>query len=186
MTILERKLSLETRTMPATSPDFEVFFSQFWSPICAHCYRFLGDRDEAEDIALEVFWKLHKKELWQKESQGGIRSWLYRVATNDALNAIRSMKRRQQYEFEAGREHLESTYTPNPAREMERVEIRARIRLVLSRMKKKQASVLSLRLAGLSYREIAEIIKVSPNSIGTLLARAEKEFMALYLELEGR
>jgi RNA polymerase sigma-70 factor (ECF subfamily) len=172
--------------MPAIETAFEQIFSQHWAPICSHCFRFVGDRDEAEDLTLEAFWKLYKKGIWRTESDTRIRNWLYRVATNDSLNAIRGRKRRQQYELEAGLGYIRSTSVGNPVTESERRAERVLIRRVLSRMKKQYASVLSLRYAGLSYREIAQAIRISPNSVGTMLARAEKEFMQLYLELEGR
>ena len=186
MTILERRASLKASSMPVLSSAFEEIFAQHWSPICAHCFRFVGDRDEAEDIALETFWKLYQDGIWQRENERKVRSWLYRVATNDSLNAIRGRKRRHQYELEAGIDHLDSSRSIDPAADAEQQEVAAMIRLVLSRMKKKHARVLSLRHAGLSYREVADVMQISPNSIGTLLARAENEFMQHYSKMEGR
>jgi RNA polymerase sigma-70 factor (ECF subfamily) len=172
--------------MSAIETTFEEIFGQQWSPICAHCFRFVGDPDEAEDLALEAFWKLYKNGIWRRESESRVRSWLYRVATNDSLNAIRGRKRRQQYELEAGLNYLKSSKTLNPASEAERAEERRVIRQVLSQIKKKHASVLSLRYAGLSYREVADAMRISPKSVGTLLARAEEEFFQQFRKMEGR
>jgi RNA polymerase sigma-70 factor (ECF subfamily) len=47
-------------------------------------------------------------------------------------------------------------------------------------MKPRSAQLLILRHSGLSYAEIASAIEVSPNSVGTLLARAEREFEEQY------
>jgi DNA-directed RNA polymerase specialized sigma24 family protein len=52
-------------------------------------------------------------------------------------------------------------------------------------MKPRSAKTLVLRYSGLSYAEIANAIGVSPNSVGTLLARAEREFEQQYRALEG-
>ena len=46
----------------------------------------------------------------------------------------------------------------------------------------RQAQLLILRHSGLSYQEIAETLNVAPTSVGTLLVRAEKEFIRLYEE----
>jgi len=51
---------------------------------------------------------------------------------------------------------------------------------VLAHMRPRSAQVLVLRHSGLSYTEVAEAIGAAPGSVGTLLARAEKEFERLY------
>ena len=69
--------------------------------------------------------------------------------------------------------------------EVERAEERQRVRQVLSQMKPRSAKILVLRHSGLSYAEIAGAVKVSPNSVGKLLSRAEKVFEQRYRALEG-
>jgi RNA polymerase sigma-70 factor (ECF subfamily) len=49
-------------------------------------------------------------------------------------------------------------------------------------MRPREAQLLILRHSGLAYKEIAAALGVAPGSIGTLLARAEKEFERLYSE----
>lgn len=155
-------------------------------------YRIVGDPDEAEDLALEAFLKLHGK----MDGSGGLKvlpmrssfsGWLYRVATNLGLNALRARKRRTQYELEAGKISLEGSHPENPGVAVERAEERQRVRQILSQMKPRSAKILVLRHSGLSYKEIAAAIRVSPNSIGKLLSRAENDFERRYraLELEG-
>jgi RNA polymerase sigma-70 factor (ECF subfamily) len=73
-----------------------------------------------------------------------------------------------------------SAGSPNPAKEVERSEDRQRVQQTLQQMQARQAQLLILRHSGLSYQEIAETLNVSPTSIGTLLVRAEKEFIRLY------
>jgi RNA polymerase sigma-70 factor (ECF subfamily) len=52
-------------------------------------------------------------------------------------------------------------------------------------MKPRSAKILVLRHSGLTYAEIAAAIKISPNSVGKLLSRAEKDFELRYRALEG-
>ncbi len=150
-------------------------------------YRIVGDRAEAEDLALETFLKLHG----QINGEVGVKGlsttsgWLYRVATNLGLNALRSRKRREQYELEGGRISLETAHPENPAVAVERAEERQRVHLILSQMKARSAKILVLRHSGLSYAEIAAALKVSQNSVGKLLSRAEKDFERRYRGLEG-
>jgi RNA polymerase sigma-70 factor (ECF subfamily) len=166
--------------------DFETLFQEHWPRVYGVIFRLVGDHAEAEDLALEAFLKLHSKingtRKVKAESIGG---WLYRVATNLGLNALRSRKRREQYELEAGRISLEASHFENPAVEIERAEERQRVRSVLAKMNSRSAKILVLRHSGLSYAEIAAAVRVSPNSVGKLLSRAERDFERRYRALEG-
>jgi RNA polymerase sigma-70 factor (ECF subfamily) len=55
-----------------------------------------------------------------------------------------------------------------------------RVRAVLAAMKDRDAELLLLRADGMAYREIAHLLGVQPSSVGTLLARAEREFERRY------
>jgi RNA polymerase sigma-70 factor (ECF subfamily) len=75
---------------------------------------------------------------------------------------------------------LEEDQDDDPPAAFERTEEIERVRGTLRRMAPRQAQLLSLRHAGLSYKELAQALGVAPGSIGTLLTRAEVEFEALY------
>lgn len=162
---------------------FDSIFHTYWSKVRSLLAGLVGDADEAEDLALEVFWRLYKKPPADFDPQrlGG---WIYRVATNLGYNALRAQKRRRHYEESAGIERLEHTLTPNPAQELDKAEQRRHIRLALSQMKPRSAQILALRYSDLSYAEIAAALNISPTSIGTLLARAEREFEKRYRKIE--
>jgi len=158
----------------------EAAFQQHWSRLYALLYRLVGDRAEAEDLALEVFWRLHRSppRLADESRLGG---WLYRVATHLGFNTLRARRRRQRYEIEAGSLVFEEHASNDPAGEAEKALERARVRKVLENMKPRAAQVLVLRHSGLTYAEIAAALGVAPSSVGTLLARAEQEFETRYL-----
>jgi RNA polymerase sigma factor (sigma-70 family) len=64
----------------------------------------------------------------------------------------------------------------NPSAVIELEEERYRVRQALAKMKKRPAKILILRHSGFSYAEIAAAVGVADSSVGTLLARAEREF----------
>lgn len=148
-----------------------------WDRLCGVLYRLVGDPDEAEDLALETFMQLYRRPPAKGNNLNG---WLYRVATNLGLNSLRARKRRQRYEELVGAEALEDSSAEDPAEIVERSQIRDQVRATLGAMRRRSAQVLILRHSGFSYAEIADTINVSPGSVGTLLARAEKEFERLY------
>ena len=114
--------------------NFETLFQEHWPRVYGVIFRIVGDRGEAEDLALEAFLKLHRKINGAGKVKAlSVGGWLYRVATNLGLNALRSRKRREQYELEAGRISLEAAHLENPTVEIERAEERQRVRLILRR-----------------------------------------------------
>ena len=164
--------------------DFEAIFLEHWPRVYGVLLRLVGDYAEAEDLALETFWRLYDRPP-QDESSLNVGGWLYRVATNLGLNAIRAWKRRERYEMEAGLWDAGANADVDPERAVSDAEDRRRARLVLRDMDQRPAQLLILRHSGLSYRELAAALGVSENSIGTLLIRAEREFERRYRRLEG-
>ena len=138
----------------------EAAFDEHWTWVCTTLYR------------------LHRRPPKDRgdPDRRALGSWLHRVATNVGLNAIRAKQRRRRYEALAGMVRLQRDAPVDPAREFERRETQASVRRVLAEMKPRAAQVLVLRHSGLSYAEIAAALNVAPGSVGTLLARAEKDF----------
>jgi RNA polymerase sigma-70 factor (ECF subfamily) len=160
---------------------FETLFQQHWERLCRVLLQIVGDEAEAQDLALETFVRLYRRPPADERNLGG---WLYRVATNLGLNALRARKRRQAYEEQAGALALEQDGPEDPAEAVERALERQRVREALGAMKPRSAQVLLLRHSGLSYAEIATAVDVAPSSVGTLLARAESEFEDQYTRMD--
>ncbi len=177
MTVTVHPHAADRPARPETAA-FETLFFQHYTRVYAVLFRLVGDRHTAEDLSLETFLKLWQQPPSRSDNLAG---WLYRVATRLGYNALRAAKRRAHYESHAASD-LRSADSADPADEAERSDDRTRVRAVLSRMPEREAQLLILRHSGLAYKEIAAALGVSPNSVGTLLTRAEKEFERLYLE----
>ena len=104
---------------------------------------------------------------------------------NQGFNALRARKRRSRYEGEAGAQTLEDYPSPQPENEIERAEQRREVQAALAQMNPRSAKLLVLRQSGLSYKELATVLKTKPSSVGKLLARAEDEFEKIYRQLRG-
>jgi RNA polymerase sigma factor (sigma-70 family) len=172
----------ETVQAESGSSGFEALFMEHWAHVYRILHRLLGDSSEAEDLALETFFRLYQHHpLPEKEFNLG--GWLYRVATNLALHSIRSWKRRERYELAAGRYALDETPEDHPAEIMAKEEEHRFVRLALAEMNERQSQLLIMRHSGLSYKDIAKALKLAPTSIGPLLVRAEREFEKHYRAL---
>jgi RNA polymerase sigma-70 factor (ECF subfamily) len=171
-----------TQAKPADA--FEAIFRTHWNKVCSLIYRLVGDPDEAEDLALETFWRLYRtfRDGSPGANPGG---WLYRVAVNLGYNHLRARTRRTRYEQEAGKLVLDRSGEENTAADAEkRIEAQL-VRKALAGMKQRSAQILVLRHSGVSYAEIAAALNISPGSVGKLLARAEQEFERSYRKMEG-
>jgi RNA polymerase sigma factor (sigma-70 family) len=133
-------------------------------------YRRLGDRDQAEDLAQESFIRL------LADRPRSPRAWLFSVALNLARDVERQEKRRSQRLVILGADDVESPGS-GPEAAMVQVEVAAHVKSALSRLSERDRNILTLREEGLSYKEIAGVIGVSPTSMGPLLNRAQKRFL---------
>lgn len=152
----------------------ETLFQQQYPRIVGMLARLTGDRGHAEEIAADVFCKVASR-----PSVAGLEdltAWVYRVATNAGLDAVRSNARRRRREQEATVESIRTASPGGALEDLLRQERCARVQSVLSSLKPREAQLLLLRASGLAYRELAQTLGVQASSIGTILARAEAEF----------
>ena len=158
----------------AGSAPFDAAFREHYPRVVGLLARLTGDRGHAEEIAADVFCKLSKSSSVSVDREHWM-PWLYRVAVNAGLDALRSNTRRRRREETAGAEGLAAAQS-SALDGMLREERCARVREVLGSLKPREAQMLLLRADGMSYRELAEALGIQPASVGTLLARAEAEF----------
>ncbi len=158
--------------------DLEAAFRRYYRQVHDLLYRLVGE--EADDLAQEVFWRLHTRPPRALTSDLG--AWLYRVATRLGYNALRAARRRErrQQGWGALEGELAPHSEPSPEITLERTEEQERVRAVLSRLTRREASLILLHHHGLSYRELAQVLGVAPGSVGALLARAERAFIRHY------
>jgi RNA polymerase sigma-70 factor (ECF subfamily) len=162
------------RFLAGDQASFEELFLRHYHMVYGVLYRLASSHQEAEDLAQEVFLKLYRSPLRHDDNVAG---WLYRVAINSGYNALRSAQRHTRREMLAG---SEPAVSPQPEAEAQRHELAQQVRAALLDIPEREAKLLALSQAGFSYTEIADIVGVAPGSVGTLLARARKAFLAAY------
>jgi RNA polymerase sigma-70 factor, ECF subfamily len=170
--------STELSAISTSDAGFDALFIANYKPLTRVIYRVLGDTAAAEEVAAEAFWKLHRN---PPASDHNLAGWLYRTGIRLAFDSLKKRKRRVNYEAHAPG----PTPMPSPEDAVRRGEERFRVRQVLSALSPVQSSLLILRGEGYSISEIAEILALNPNSVGTLLARADSAFRKEYVNRYG-
>jgi len=186
---MQKGMSLDDSERPlvtsAEVESFEVIFTRYYPLVYRLAYRYVGQPDEAEDIAQEVFLRFyHLPPHAFNEAQQ--RAWLCRVAINLGLNAQRKRESRfgQERRIDAAVQEnvLDVAKDRNPELFVLAGEQAALVRAILLELPERQQLCLVLRSIGFSYGEIAEATGISITSIGTVLARAVQSFRRSYYE----
>ena len=164
----ERKDDVSDWTPPreAVRADLEQVFRTAYPRVVAVAARVLGSRNEAEDVAQEVFLSFGRSSVPAGQAVG----WLSVAAAHTALNHLRTGRRRASRENAATGEHVAG---PDVAEEVVAEDERRQVRSGLARLPRKQAIALVLRHSGLSYAEVAAALDLSVGSVGTTVRRAE-------------
>lgn len=162
---------------------FETLFLRHYGRVFGILRRLLGSEEAAEDAAQEVFLRLYRQEA-PPIDELGLSRWLARVATNVGLNLLRADRRQsERLQRNASLERVEERGREayqDPAREVVSHEDAALVSTILDSMGERARALLILRNSGLAYAEIAEALGIAPGSVGTMLARAERDFRRRY------
>ena len=174
---------------------FSELADPYLGELRVHCYRILGSVQDAEDVLQETLLAAWKG-LDQYEGRASLRTWLYRIATNQCLNALRASGRRQRLEPPAG-----PAWAPEPTRRGEvlwlepipdvllegladagagpeaRYEAKESIALAFvtaaQHLPPRQRAVLMLRdVLGFRAGEVAGMLETSEASVNSALQRA--------------
>lgn len=146
-------------------------------------YRMLGSRGEAEEIAQEVFLRVHRG-IAGFRGEATLSTWLYTITTRLCLNRLASgearMARRRAGDEEV-MTHLASAGA-DPAAEADRRELDAALRRAIAELPGERRAIVVLRdLEGLSYEEIAGALHLE---LGTVRSRLHRARMELKEKLE--
>jgi RNA polymerase sigma-70 factor (ECF subfamily) len=148
--------------------DLDEVFRRDYQRVVAVAARVLGSRDQAEDVAQEVFLSFSRSSVPAGEAGG----WLSVAAAHTALNLLRSGRRRASRE-ETAAAASEHAVVSDVADTVVTLDERGRVRAALAELPRKQAMALVLRHSGLSYADVAAALDLSPGSVGTTVRRAE-------------
>ena len=174
--------SLRTVTeRPAERISFERLFGEYHHAIFNYVLRMVGDRDRAEDITQDTFVKAYRK-LDTLTDEISTRSWLYRIATNTAIDEIR----RRRFFFTTPTPGIDRPDgEPGPEARAMAATLDGSIQRALLRLRPNQRQCLVLSdIEDMSGEQIAEIMGMSYGAVRTLLCRARGE-MRRHLAAEG-
>jgi len=168
-----------------------TLFRRHERPVYALLYRMLSNREDAEEALADVFVK-----VWRAASrfrgEAKFSTWLYRIASNTATDALRARRGHHTVSFEElakwEAEALMADESPadDPAEAAVRSEERAMIMLALQKLRPDDRLLVTLyHLQECSYGELSEITKVPVGNLKVRLFRARRRLRQLYEEVSA-
>jgi RNA polymerase sigma-70 factor (ECF subfamily) len=136
--------------------------------------RMLGNRAEAEEIAQEVFLRVHRA-IGDFRGDAKLSTWIYAITSRLCLNRLTTSERRLVREDDETLDRL-----PGPeadaAAELERRQLQAALRQAIAALPEDRRIVVVLRdLEGLAYEEIAQALDLELNTVRSRLYRGRLE-----------
>ena len=162
------------------TPSFEESFVRLFRAHHARLYRYLqrlsGEPELAADLVQDAFVRLYRRGSLPDAPE----AWLISVALNLLRNASSTRSRRHRLLTAARAEEVHSDPLPPPDESATAGDARRRVRSALERLPVREQRMLLLQTEGYSYRDIAAALELKEGSVGTLLARARRAFLAAY------
>jgi RNA polymerase sigma-70 factor (ECF subfamily) len=164
---------------------FAELVEAYWARVFGRFVRWLGDRQEAEDLAQDVFLRLYRaRKRYQPRAK--FATWLFHITKNVARNALRSRRRRSCLRLGAVLAAVQEADSErvladgdSPSRPLERSELARVVRSAVSGLGGRQRTALELyQFKDLSYAEVAAEMDMSPKAAKSLLYRARNQLRA--------
>ena len=162
---------------------FAELSERYWTRVFGRFVRWLADRQEAEDLAQEVFLRVYRGRQ-RYEPKAKFATWLFHITQNVARNAIRSRRRHPCVRLSAlaaagedlpGGQVLADRCDP-PSRPLERTELAGVVRAAVSGLGGRQRTAVELhQFQDRTYAEIAAEMDMSPKAAKSLLYRARNQ-----------
>ncbi len=177
--------ALVTRCLEGDQPAFAFLVSKYKEVVHAYAYRKVGDYQQAEDIAQEVFIKAYRK-LAQLKWPHRFQSWLYAITSNECKLWLRNRSKEREQEV---------SWEDVPSEKLDELAVRSHndedieltVKSAMETLPDDRQLVLSLfYMSSMSIKEIAHFMGVSPNSIGIKLHRARKQLGKRVEEMIGK
>jgi RNA polymerase sigma-70 factor, ECF subfamily len=154
---------------------FDLLVRRYQRPVFRLALRYLGSDADAADVTQRTFVRAFEA-LARFRGDASFRTWLYRIAINQALNHLRDHRREQPTELA---DDALTTGATGPARIIAG-ERTAQVRQAIAALPPKQRLVLELRVYDdLSFREVAALADCSENAAKVNFHHAVKKLRAL-------
>jgi RNA polymerase sigma-70 factor (ECF subfamily) len=176
---------------------FQELVEKYQHRLVAVLHHVVGNADEAEDLAQEVFLRVYRARR-KYRARAKFSTWLFTIANRLALNALRARQRRPQVPLNVNdsgplgprpAEQLVRDRANQPAQRVQQQELAAVIRRAVEGLNERQrVAVVLNKFEEMSYAEIAKVMSLTTKAVKSLLCRARTNLRAAlkdYIYMDG-
>lgn len=170
----EARIIAEVRA--GSTDAFAGIVENYQKPVTRYLYRLTGDYGMAEDLAQDTFVQAYKNILRTAYEILSVRAWLYRIATNNALQYQRRKRLLAFIPF------VRAGNTDLPVADpVDRADEKMAIEKAMHKVPEEQRVCMVLHFVeGFRYREIAETLGISEEAVRKRVARGSQKFRKVY------
>lgn len=197
MALRDPDIRLMLRVRDDDAAAFAELVERFQHRLVGVMHHLVGSADEAEDLAQEVFLRVYRTRK-KYRPRAKFSTWLFTIANNLALNALRDRKRRPAVPLELQQSTGDAAVPSNtpaqtrdapPAHNLQQQELAAVIRGALDDLNERQRVAIVLnKFEDMNYADIAEVMGLSTKAVKSLLSRARvklREALQGYIYMDG-
>ncbi len=190
-------IALYRRFLDGDKGGLEELITLYQHGLLRFIYGYVRDMGVAEDVMQEVFVEIYCRRSFKEQSDVAFKTYLYTIARNKSLNAIKKRKRKNELSLDAlmeknatlgegdADEAFAVTYGQRPDEQLEKTERDKALYTAIRRLKEEYQEVLTLRyFEDLSPERIAKITKRKVKQVYNLLARGKTALKAELLAQE--
>jgi RNA polymerase sigma-70 factor (ECF subfamily) len=197
MALRDPDIRLMLRVRDDDEAAFAELVERFQHRLVAVMHHLVGGMHEAEDLAQEVFLRVYRTRK-KYTPKAKFSTWLFTIANNLALNALRNRKRRPVLPLEVNEsgplgprpgEHVVPDLGETPSAGLRHKELAEVIRHALDGLNERQRVAIVLnKFEDMNYADIAEVMGLSSKAVKSLLSRARtrlREALQGYIYMDG-
>lgn len=186
---MDKEKILVTKAKNGDMDAFEALVKANEKIIYNIIYRMMNNQEDTYDLAQETFIKAYTR-LGQFNEESKFSTWLYRIATNTALDELRRRKGKETFSIDQTIDGKDNEIIPQHVDETENVEgeliDKEQVKIIeqgLTELNPDHRAVLTLRdMQGLSYGEIAKILGITLGTVKSRISRARREMRNILLQ----
>ncbi len=147
-------------------------------------YRMMQNEEEAKDVSQEIFIKVYRN-LQKFDEKSAFSTWIYRIAVNTCIDALRKKKGKEVVSWEEQTQHQKENLADTaetPEEVYLQKEKQLQIMDMIQNLSPEHKAVLLMRdMEDMTYGEIAECLSVSLGTVKSRIARAREQFKKEFL-----
>lgn len=182
---MEKEVQLVSNILSGDIKSFEILMSMYRNRIYNFLLKMTLSKEDSEDMTQEVFVRVYNS-LYQYNSKWCFSTWIFKIAVNVFKTQYSKKKYRDSKESIDKLNNYQFSQIEEPEKVFENMETRLEVLKMLDSLKLDQKMALVLKyVQGFSYKEIGQVLKMSPENAKVRVMRAKKLLASNYSQYKG-